>query len=411
MTESIRRRPGRNRRGRTAIAALALGAAVIGTTLTATAATASDDTAQNDPAQDDPKRVVYVEVNSNDMAGVADYTLEGTLRPAFDIAVIFAANINYDTEKQQAYLHLNDRVTETLDDAEHQIRPLQQRGTKVLLSILGNHQGAGIANFASREEAAAFAEEVAAVVEQYGLDGVDFDDEWSKYGENGTGQPNDSSFVYLVEELRERLGPDKLLTLYNIGPAADATEYDGVRAGDLLDYAWNPWYGYWDVPQIAGMEKDRLAPGAIDLTRTAQDRAQQFAQRTVDEGFGAVVTYNLTAGDHSDYISSITEPLTGLATVYQAAWYDAAVHATATCAGGDVKLKVRIDSEDSALAGAEVASSIGIRSVDDITAGEMTSIVQHAKKGAVADGELTVTLRGEAGDVALDVPYDVPVCR
>lgn len=401
MTRSIRRR-----RGRTAIAALALGAAVIGTLLTATAATASEDT-----AQDDPKRVVYVEVNSNDMANVADYTLEGTLRPAFDIAVIFAANINYDTDKGQAYLHLNDRVTETLEDAENQIRPLQQRGAKVLLSILGNHQGAGIANFDSRADAAAFADEVAAVVEQYGLDGVDFDDEWSKYGENGTGPANESSFVYLVEELRDRLGPDKLLTLYNIGPAAEATEYDGVRAGDLLDYAWNPWYGYWDEPQIAGMEKDQLAPAAIDLTRTSQTRAQAFAERTAAEGFGAVVTYNLTAGDHSDYISSITEPLTGLATAYRAAWYDADVSAAATCAGGDVKLKVRIDSADDALTGAEVASSIGIRTAADLVAGETHSVVQHAKKGAVADGELTVTLTGTDGAVALDVPYDVPVCR
>lgn len=401
MTDSIRRR-----RGRTALAALALGTALIGTSLTATAATASD----TDTAADDPQRVVYVEVNSNDMANVADYTLEGTLRPAFDIAVIFAANINYDAEAGAAYLHLNDRVTETLEDAENQIRPLQQRGTQVLLSVLGNHQGAGIANFASREAAAAFADQLAGVVEQYGLDGIDFDDEWSKYGENGTGQPNDSSFVYLVEELRERLGPDKLITLYNIGPAAEATEYDGVRAGDLLDYAWNPWYGYWDVPQIAGMDASQLAPGAVDLTRTPQDRAQSFAERTVDEGFGALVTYNLTAGDHSAYLSSITEPLTGHATAYQAAWYDADVTATATCAGGDVKLKVRIANDDASALTAHVTSSIGTRTVTDITTAEAPSIVQHAKKGAVADGDLTVTLSGAEGDIALDVPYTAPSC-
>ncbi|MDZ4045272.1 MAG: chitinase, partial [Rhodoglobus sp.] len=96
-------------------------------------------------AETDPQLAVYVEVNSNDLANVADYTLADSGRAAVDLAMIFAANINYDGEK--AYLHLNDRVTETLQDAENQIRPLQAQGTKVLLSVLGNHQGAGFANF------------------------------------------------------------------------------------------------------------------------------------------------------------------------------------------------------------------------------------------------------------------------
>ncbi|WP_219721980.1 endo-beta-N-acetylglucosaminidase H [Microbacterium aurantiacum] len=397
------------RRMRAALAAAALGIAAVGMSLTATAATAS---VEPTPPVDDPKRVVYVEVNSNDMSNVADYTLEGTLRPAFDIAVIFAANINYDTEKGAAYLHLNERVTETLENADSQIRPLQQRGTKVLLSVLGNHQGAGIANFTSREDAAAFADELAAVVDQYGLDGIDFDDEWSKYGENGTAQPNESSFVHLVDELRQRLGDDKLITLYNIGPAAEATEFDGIRAGDLLDYAWNPWYGSWDVPQIPGMDAGQLAAGAVDLTRTPQATAAAFAERTVEEGFGALVTYNLTAGDHSGYISSLTEPLTGHATAHRAPWYDVDVEAAATCAGGDVKLKVLVDSADPETLSAEVISSIGTRSSTGIVAGEPRAIVQHAKHGAVADGSLTVRIMGaEGGTAELALPYQVPACR
>ncbi|MEU5870790.1 endo-beta-N-acetylglucosaminidase H [Glycomyces sp. NPDC047369] len=307
MTAPVDHRNPLHRNASAAILALGLAAAGLPLALPAAAEPLQDD---------DPKRVVYVEVNSNDMANVADYTLEGTSRPAFDIAIIFAANVNYDTAASQAYLHLNDRVTETLEDADDQIRPLQDQGTEVLLSVLGNHQGAGIANFPSQQAAAAFADELADVVEQYGLDGIDFDDEWANYGANGTGPANDSSFVYLVDALRDRLGPDKLITFYNIGPAASATEYGGVRAGDLLDYAWNPWYGSWSVPQIPGMEAPQLAPGAINLTATSSGTAASFAQRTAAEGYGAIVTYNLTAGDHSAYLSGITEPLTGLGTVY-----------------------------------------------------------------------------------------------
>lgn len=365
------------------------------------------DTAATDQ---DPQRAVYVEVNSNDMANVADYTLEGTNRPAFDMAMIFAANLNYDVDRGAAYLHLNDRVTETLQEADTQIRPLQERGTKVLLSVLGNHQGAGLANFPSREAAAAFADELAETVDQYDLDGIDFDDEWSRYGENGTGQPNNSSFVYLVDELRERLDADKLITFYNIGPAAETTEHDGIRAGDLIDYAWNPWYGSWQPPQIPGMPAAKLAPGAIDLTQTPREQAAAFAQRTADEGYGAIVTYNLTAGDHSEYISSITRPLTGLGTAYRAGpvpGYDI----SATCAGNSVKLKIKVVNNDSRSVDIDVITSVSTRQFAHVGAGESRTVVQHAKHGATADGVVTVRVTGTEGTADYNARYAVPDCR
>jgi len=390
---------------RVGIAAVAaLGLAVAGLTVP-TAASASPA-----PEGDDPKRVVYVEVNNNDMANVADYTLEGTNRPVFDLAMIFAANINYDVDTQQAYLHFNERVTETLQEAETQIRPLQERGTKVLLSVLGNHQGAGFANFTSRESAAAFADQLADAVETYDLDGIDFDDEWSGYGNNGTAQPNTTSFAYLLDELRDRLGPDKLITLYNIGPSYDLTDWEGTGASANLDYSWNPYYGGWNPPQVAGMTKDQFGAAAVDLTRTTLDRAKDLAQRTVDEGYGVYVTYNLTDADHSAYLSPITEILTGHATAYRAPWYDVDVDVQATCAGGDVKVKLRVDSGDDAELSATVASSVGTRTLDGIVAGESRVVVQHAKRGAVADGELTVSVTGPEGTLELVEPYVVPVC-
>jgi hypothetical protein len=366
--------------------------------------------AQDQAGHADPKRAVYVEVNDNDLANVADYTLEGTNRPAFDMAMIFAANINYDTATQQAYLFLNDRVTETLRDADTPVRPLQQRGTKVLLSVLGNHEGAGFANFTSRESASAFAGQLADAVTAYGLDGIDFDDEWSEYGKNGTAQPNSTSFTYLLDALRAKLGPDKLITLYNIGPTYTMSDWQGTGASANLDYSWNPYYGTWIPPRVPGMTKSQFGAAAVDLTATSQAAAAQLAQRTKDEGFGAFVSYNLTAGDHSGYISSFTTPLTGHATVYKAPWYDVEVSAEATCAGGSVKLKVRIDSADAARLGATVDSSIARRSFRGILDGETRVVVQQAKHGAVADGTATVSISGPDGVMRLDEPYAVPVC-
>lgn len=265
--------------------------------------------AEGEEPVDKAKTVVYVEVNSNDFQNVADYTLTGTDRPAFDIGIIFAANINYDGEK--AYLHLNDRVTETLENAETQIRPVQERGTKVLLSVLGNHQGAGIANFEDYADADAFAAQIEDVIVEYGLDGIDFDDEWSGYGANGTAQPNDSSFVYLVHALRHRLGDEKIISFYDIGPAANRTEYKHMYAGDWLDYAWNPYYGRWKAPVIEHMGPESLGAAAVDLSRTSAETTTQLAQRTVDEGYGVFVTYNLTDTNQEEFISLFTGVLKG----------------------------------------------------------------------------------------------------
>ncbi|NIG65598.1 hypothetical protein GLO27_13090 [Microbacterium sp. Be9] len=262
--------------------------------------------------------MAYVEVNSNDLANVADYTLADSGKPAVDMAIIFAANINYDGEK--AYLHFNDRVTATLDDAENQIRPVQARGTKVLLSVLGNHQGAGFANFTSYEEADAFAAQLADAVTTYGLDGIDFDDEYAQYGVDGTPQPNAQSFGWLATALRDRLGPDKIISLYAIGETYTVTDFSQFDVAGVIDYAWNPYYPTYDAPTIPGFgDKTRLGAAAIDLANVSSSTATDFAERTVADGYGVYVAYNFTATDQSALLSGITQQLKGEATQYTAA--------------------------------------------------------------------------------------------
>ncbi|MEV4165231.1 endo-beta-N-acetylglucosaminidase H [Nonomuraea dietziae] len=264
-------------------------------------------------AKTGPISVVYIEVNNESMTNAAKYTLAKSGAQVFDIAVIFAANINYDGAN--AYLHFNENVQRVLDNVATEVRPLQQKGIKVLLSILGNHQGAGFANFPSRQAADAFAQELADAVTTYGLDGIDFDDEYAAYGNNGTGQPNDFSFVHLVSALREKL-PDKLITLYDIGPASDRLTYNGVSIANTFDYAWNPYYGTWSVPG-GPSSKSRLSPAAVSFTATSSSTAARLAQRTVNEGYGVFLTYNLTAANTVSYISAFTNRLYGSSAVYK----------------------------------------------------------------------------------------------
>jgi hypothetical protein len=266
------------------------------------------DTEQQDSptvtaAKTGPLNVVYIEVNNNHFANAGCYTMKTGGQPFFDIAIIFAANINYDTQAKRAVLYNNPNVNTVLTNRATYIQPLQSKGIKVLLSILGNHQGAGFANFTSRAAARDFAQQLNNAVNTYGLDGIDFDDEYAEYGRNGLPQPNDSSFILLLDELR-KLMPGKIISLYNIGPAAARSSWNGKRTGDLVNYAWNPYYGTYAPPSFAGMAKSQLGPAAIWINHTSQSQAASLAQRTMNNGYGIMLYYDLAQSDVKNYLSA-----------------------------------------------------------------------------------------------------------
>jgi hypothetical protein len=258
-----------------------------------------------------PINVAYVEVNSEDIGNVGRYTLaDGSA--AFDVAVVFAANIDYDGTKAQ--LSLNENVQRTLDDRAT-IRALQKKGVKVTLAVLGNHQGAGFANFLSQRAAADFARQVTDTVRTYHLDGVDLDDEWAEYGKNGTGQPNADSIGWLISSLRHDM-PNKIVSFYDIGPSSTTLNASSPRIGAKLTYSTNPYYGSYNAPLTPGLHRNRLAAAAVDLQTTSVSRITDLATRTVADHYGVYTTYNLSGGDHSDVVSAITTELYGQSAHY-----------------------------------------------------------------------------------------------
>ncbi len=252
-----------------------------------------------------PLAVVYTEVNNNNLLNSGCYTLKTSGEQLFDISIIFAANINYDVATHKAVLFNNENVTLVLNGNAQYIKPLQDKGIKVLLSILGNHQGAGISNFTSRTAAHDFALQLSNAVSTYGLDGIDFDDEYADYGNNGTPQPNDSSFVMLLGELRS-LMPDKIISFYYYGPASSRLTYKNEKAGDYLDYSWNAIYGTYIVPAVPGLNKTQLAPAAVWINNTPLATAKNLARRTVTDGYGAYLCYDLGGNNASAYLSGIS---------------------------------------------------------------------------------------------------------
>lgn len=268
-------------------------------------------------AKSGPISVMYVEVNNNNLLNVGCYSLKKSGAPFFDYAIIFAANINYDATAHKAVLYNNPNVTKVLTNKATYIQPLQAKGIKVTLSILGNHQGAGIGNFTSRAAAADFAQQLAIAVNTYGLDGIDFDDEYADYGNNGLPQPNDSSLILLLSELRSRI-PGKTISIYNIGVAASYGSYGGHTIGEYANYAWNPYYSTYSVPATPGLTNAQKGPAAVDVTSTSSSTSTSFAQRTVSDGYGVMLFYNLTQTSIAGYLQGTSKALYNDSVVAQA---------------------------------------------------------------------------------------------
>ncbi|MEY8758473.1 endo-beta-N-acetylglucosaminidase H [Chryseobacterium tongliaoense] len=257
-----------------------------------------------------PLGICYVEVNNNNMLNVGSYTLQNSNKQLFDVAIIFAANINYDVSKNRAYISSNNNVTKVLNNLDTYVKPLQQKGIKVLLDILGNHQGAGICNFPNREAARDFALQIAHTVYTYGLDGVDFDDEYAGYGNNGTGQPNDSSFVMLLQELKAAM-PDKLITFYYLGPATSRQAYNGDMAGNYINYSWNAYYGTYSAPSVPPLNNTKLSAAATWINNTSSSILSTLATNTINDGYGVFMWYDLKGTNSASYLSTGSNILYG----------------------------------------------------------------------------------------------------
>ncbi|MCL1036818.1 glycosyl hydrolase family 18 protein [Shewanella submarina] len=249
------------------------------------------------------RKVAYVEVNNNDFGNVGCFEQNG--EALFDIAVIFAANINYDSSEQKAVLHLNDQVTDLLENNIETVRAVQAKGTKVVLDILGNHQNAGWACFADEDSARDFAGQLKDAVDKYGLDGIDIDDEYSKCDNT-----YEESVPMVVKAIRDAM-PDKLLTKALFADFKDfQADWNGHKLRDQLDFGWDMryWSGNCEARLSAyrtlGMSDTKLGVGASTII-TSSARAKNLAQCLDDNNLeGGMMIFNLTK-DSYGYLQSV----------------------------------------------------------------------------------------------------------
>ena len=123
------------------------------------------------------------------------------------------------------------------------VQALQAKGITVILTFLNNHDAAGWSEFKTEADAQAFAEQLNYVVETYGFDGIDIDDEYS----NGVAQ---DGTLAMVTQMMRALMPSKIISkalwadTQNFGPT-----YKGVGLAQTLTYGW--YMGYGGEPSVS----------------------------------------------------------------------------------------------------------------------------------------------------------------
>ena len=260
----------------------------------------TDETTPMTKAYGDKTPVVtaYIETNDTNPLNAGDYFDENG-EPFFDIVELFASNIHKETVNGQVRptLYLNDKLTPVLEGTgvTTYVRPLREVGIKVLLTVLGDWQGVGVANMTDTQ-AEQFATILAYAVGKYGLDGIGFDDEYANY----SGSLVSGSFGNIITKLHAKLPADKLITVFAYG----YTNQINSAAGALIDYAYTN-FTYWNgTPGISGVTKGRWAPIALNLGNTYSSSTlntiRSNSKRTKDEGYGAIMTFNLRRSSEVD---------------------------------------------------------------------------------------------------------------
>lgn len=251
----------------------------------------------------DFKVISAVQTGDTNPLNHLSYTLKGSGKMLFDVVVLFSANIRYDDNTGKVYLHRNASISTILNNRDKYIKPLQDRGIKVALGIMGDHTVAGVANM-TQSMAEEFAAELKSYCDAYNLDGVFFDDEYSDYTRfPGFVFPaSTDAAARLVYETKKAM-PDKLCMVYIWALTASFQKaVDGVDPGLFIDYAAADYGVNASVNSYKGITKKQLATSSQEFSPEKNNiRTAAQIRGFVAQGYGAnmIFAFNPYASNYA----------------------------------------------------------------------------------------------------------------
>lgn len=241
---------------------------------------------------------VYVETNDVNPLNAMDYTVDGETT-FFDIVELFASNIHKTTVDgvEEPTLYLNDKLTPVLENGgvDTYVRPIQEEGIKVLLTVLGDWQHIGVANMDTTQQKQ-FANILAWAVHKYGLDGIGFDDEYADY----EGSLVSGSYSNIINYTRELIGDTKLITVFDWGNTGQIASSSTAK----VDYIYHGYFGaYMDDSYscVSGTTQNQWFPLSLNLGSTYDETyVETKASQTVTDGYLGIMCFNLRTRNDKD---------------------------------------------------------------------------------------------------------------
>lgn len=242
-----------------------------------------------------PKITIYVETNDINPLNAGDYKLPNG-KPYADIVEFFASNIHKETVNGvvRPTLYLNDKMTNLLENNGYltYVKPLQDMGIKVLLTVLGDWQNIGVTSM-NDTQAEQFATILAYAVQKYGLDGIGFDNEY-----DGSPTTVSGSWGNIITKLRAKMPAGKLITVFQWGNYGSSQI--NATAGAKIDYVYRN-FGYGTGIGVAGVTKDRFAPLSLNLGNyNSPTSAGDNAYALAEAGYGSIMHFNLRTRSQND---------------------------------------------------------------------------------------------------------------
>ena len=184
------------------------------------------------------------------------------------------------------FLGWDTSMQKVIDDPEIYIRPLQEQGIKVLLTITGYRaNGWGFANLYDKH-VVRLSNELVELVAACGFDGIEVEDEWTDYGANNCPMPNPNSYSTFLQTLRQTLPADKVIYVKNRGHISDLKP----EAIACIDCVWNATSDYYSpTSYMRDLPKEKWVPLMYDASNSFSERSMQvYVVKMIDDGFRSI---------------------------------------------------------------------------------------------------------------------------